>query len=1816
VVNTPISMRSLLCLLFSSALLLTAPQLAQAQGSGTVNGISLPGATDPYYVIAADALDGDGTTNRHRISTRANVTITTAGSYSVEFTLLDPDNNVMATNTTIMGLIPAVPDTRVVDGHVEPSAANPLLPGVLYRLRARLKDSTAATVDGMTGTPGRKYVHFTGTDSSSQDRNAVAEVTSVTIDREWLLETDATKTSVPVTVNYLVHRYDRWHLATPNSVNLDVSFGATLTNDASNAPQAVMVTGATSSVPIDSHDGGSTPGPVTVTPPPVTFFVDPDVILKPQMHHLDVQISHVDNPDLGTVITGGSAASASTFLPHFTGKLTFGFGSIVTHFGHIASAPTSIPSIPPSGVIRAVMRIAPDNNSGTVDGITDYHYGDGTVINVILDESGDASYTGDWNTGFTTYTSGTVLLSPDTPAAEFGVHHGVSFRRVGDITLDTTGAHGDLLARLPTGVGWNGNRSDGLLSDQVDFGTTNFTQTLAPLPAVISKAYAPNSFYLCEETKPVYIESTVLDWHTGLGEFRAAASCQAHSIRKPLLDFMASYAYADPALAWKRSNDHVYNAVTTAAQPKFKTGTSGGGEMSTILAVAAASFVTHLPYDTTVSYSVASQISVKDDLIDTTTATTSSLAGAGTVGVSYNQHCQEALEQGCGAALSKVITLTSSTGALEFTADGGLHAAGSVSMTLLSWGAIPKPTVTSTQEFAHRVADHFTTGNFLMAGTFLRGDLNAAADEDGASLLLLSGFDPANLATAERPGTAAYTAGLGDYAGVNFRCTAGAFDGESTIQGDPYTPYTLTARSKYYARTSGVTGIHEAEDGTFPATAIVAGYDFSFDSFGFSFLSTEQEDSRTSGMLDMPMPTDFTLEFSEMHLSCIGALESIEISGAGTVTKEFNFWNCLFTPYTATFESASDCQPGDGTTLVLGFGAYASHIAERIVGALGIHTDGEFVSPAMISLHALSEDVPTRIALPAALKLQNADAAESDFDFYEFFPSQGAYLSASSTGAGFWSLFGGLDVPFFRDMQVHLHLGCGFFDSTPGTEPAPEYSSSIHMMGGWPSNGWLEGTKDPFWIAVFDQNNAGYTGASLAEYRDYGTVDPMMPEKYRPRAQQEWLDIISFDYPVEWSNLAFNFTGLAPITKDVVVVNTQHELVYMDSENAEITFGVRYEGLPEISVTNFVFNAVDDATGVSSAFAQAAGDKVFGALENGVDEFADALSDRAEDLLGTALDAVMTPVLNAMIGELKTTINTPGYTDADLELVITNYISSITSGNTSLKEALEGVSYASTFLADLDARLARVEQGIDSVISTVTIDPETGVALPVEEVANGLLKKVEVSGEFRRVVFEQLSGALVDVLSDLVDASTIEEELAALIQEQEPTLEAVTEALTEIRDLVTALRTQITNSSGPLDMAAEIEDILSSPSAVSQIASLSASIELRMKDIVLSASTQDLARLDAVAAEWQEEIAQEIRDAFYATTMVAEVQEAVKERLYDLQAGFNEAVDSAFAALNDAIREALSDVLAGLDTAIADTIGDFGTKLGAGSLNGFAHINGDSLDELRIDGEFELSVPDALKLNAYLQIKELDSDGPKGCSSDVGELAVEVTIGTTDMALGWTGLAAEGVRADMNVKFGLTGGEPSSMGGAFEMTHGEIGFETFEIYKLAASVMFGADENYIAAAIGVRFGEFDVAGGVFFGHSCNTDPLLLIDPLVSEVIPGGTITGIYAYGEGKFPIFGGTCFFNISAKAGAGVFYFQEGPTYGGRMTLGVYGEGLCAVEIGAEVSLAGAKSGNTYNFVGNGRIFGQAGKCPLCIKASFQVDFKYTAAGGWDVKF
>jgi hypothetical protein len=1403
----------------------------------------------PGYVIGADAVDGVGTTNRHRISTECEVTITTAGSYKVEWELLDPADTIMAAGNTVMGLISTVPVTQTVSGHLTPSAAQRLQVGVHYRVRARLVNSTTATTeDTRTQPTGKTYIHFTGTDPATVALNVVSEVTSITVDRRHLIETNANRRTIPVTVNYTLHRYDNWDAADdPRTVI--VNLNTSLVRDDNNAVQPASVSGSLFSVNnVSSH---ATAGPLKI--PNVVngsraLEMDPTAILHMEWYRVESEITHQEVLLPLSTFTGNRGVSGIELVMHFTGELRF--GALVTHFSHLNGAPTTIPTPLVAGFNPSHLRIAPDNNSGTLDGFTDYHYGDGTrTVNITLDNNGVATAAGDVTVGMTTYTSETIELNSDVGGDNDGTINGIYFKRAEPIKLDETGGIGSVTAYLPTGTGWREDRYNGVLVNFVDFADIYFNQSLEPLtnPSINP---GPDAFYLCEETKPVLIECTVLEWDLASGEFRAGAVQAARSVRKPLMDFLSSYAgsYQDSSMVLKYSNDHLYNELTAA---RVKKGASGGGEMTTVLSTASNLFYTHFPFASGIHWSAAlSFISIENDLIK---PNLSVLNTASPVVVAYGQHCQEELERGCGVELGTFITLTSGTGNLKLTGDGGIHATGSVAMDPLAWGAVPG---TAPQDFAQKVMTSFTTGNYLMAGTFLRGDQNPLGDPDGPGVILLSGFNPADLTQAERSATVEYAGGLADCAGMNFRVT-GAYSGRSLIQGDPVWPYILTTRSKYYARYSGVTGIHEAQDGQFPGTATIGDYMFGFTKYGFAFLSNEQEESRTSGYLDLPDPTDFTLDFTNLRLSCIGALEGFDITGAGTVdSKEFDFWNALFTPYTARFDSTSDCDPGDGTMLVLGFSAHASHFADAFAGSLGIRPMGDFVTQNDVNNGNAADTVPTRLTLPGAMKLTGT-MGES----YDFFPAQGAYLNDDkNVSDGFWSLFGTIDVPFFKDMQVHLHAGCGSF--TPGT-PDPEIASPIYIMGGWPSNGWLIGGNDPFSVAVFDAPNIGFTN-SLANYRK--TTDNGN-EQFLPRVQQEWLGgLINFDYPLKWSNTAFNFSGRGPRVKDLIVLTTQSELVYLDANNAELTFGARYEGLPTISLGNFVFNAIDDTTGISSAFVTAAGDKVFGALEKGVDQMAKTVSDRADDLLGQVVDALTADLLDDLLVDLKAEISTGGNNQADIELILLTYLGTSSQLTVALNKLGNNSLNADALLAELVRRLRRIEQSIDAVINQVTVDPETGVDLPVEEVANGLLKQVEVNGEFRRIVFEALSKELVDVLSTLVDASDIEEELAELIQEQSLSLDSVTAALEAIKAIVTDVRQQVQGASFD-DLGLEIHDLVISPTGGQiDIGTVTAQVELEAVDIVLSASTQDLANLDALADEWRAQSAFDNSLLFTGTT--------------------------------------------------------------------------------------------------------------------------------------------------------------------------------------------------------------------------------------------------------------------------------------------------------------------------------------------------------------
>jgi len=303
-------------------------------------------------------------------------------------------------------------------------------------------------------------------------------------------------------------------------------------------------------------------------------------------------------------------------------------------------------------------------------------------------------------------------------------------------------------------------------------------------------------------------------------------------------------------------------------------------------------------------------------------------------------------------------------------------------------------------------------------------------------------------------------------------------------------------------------------------------------------------------------------------------------------------------------------------------------------------------------------------------------------------------------------------------------------------------------------------------------------------------------------------------------------------------------------------------------------------------------------------------------------------------------------------------------------------------------------------------------------------------------------------------------------------------------------------------------------------------------------------------------------------------------------------------------------------------IGGIGEKMGAGKVDGFAHINGNSIKLLRLDAEFSWKVPEELRYSGYLQIKELDSTGPNGCSPP-GQPLTEVTCGANNIPLKWI---SKGVKANIGGRFTFQQSQgvtlPLGFGGSLEMTEGEIKVGTLLIQKFAAAAMFGIDnpltptnelEAYLAANVGVKFDNYKLGGALFLGRTCTLAPIAMVDPDAAAIIGNPPFTGGYCYAEGWFPLFNGGKVFNLSIGAGVGVFYFAEGPTYGGRLMGAVSGELLELLQVTGRMDLIGVKSGDDFRFRGTGKVTGSIGPCDACVE--FSKGFRATYLNNsWDL--
>lgn len=1307
---------------------------------------------------------------------------------------------------------------------------------------------------------------------------------------------------------------------------------------------------------------------------------------------------------------------------------------------------------------------------------------------------------------------------------------------------------------LPAGCGWSASERTIVLINTLMFTKLGGDEWESVL----------TNIWIAEESKPLRFKVRKVRWTGPAPGTFTFLDADTHGDRKVWLnDLQAAKAkLVDQDSATKRSNDHYFNAANGVdLEYTVVAGTDGTAKLSGTVPLGNGSFTTHHPYDVSVTVLGGSLGIGEDDLVPATSTVT---VGAG-MQLQYTQSCGLCLP-GLPQPDNLGQQTFSAVNDVRVMPDGSLLAEITTSFDnpVLAWSRTQTGAV-------HTMAQRFASGRFETAGQRL-----ASADplEMPVRLLLIGwGQTLGGAYTKENPGTQSYRNGNAAYPGLNFSCaTGGPFSATSQLTDESYGPYELAGDSKYVVRWSGVTGRHNgAALGVDGEPLRLYGFDTTLSSFGLTFVSNDSDHqvsfptSRIAGQIAIGGPAQLDIPFDRLDFDCTGQITEIE-PGSGFANPVLGYWKMPFTPVTLRFPAQDACAGILRVPLGIMSVIQVAQVDEPLFGEIGLWPDGQLVTqwdeeaPHPEPTKRNTGGITSRFPLPTQFRITGPGSERytlvgSGFGYLN--TQEVAQANASNNSIdGFFNAAGVLDVPFFEDMPVHLHLSA----RTP-----PQGSSKfMHLMGGWPSHGWKDNDgKHYFNAAVFDSRNAGHpaSAGSITAYRQ--GIDGS--DQYRPRARQSWMGLAAFDHPLRWNSQRRVLEGRGTVEQDLFVFKAESDIPVITPKRAEIHFGASYAGLGRISLANLAYNAIDDATGAANAWAVAGVADVRESMEKGFDAVGNLVADDVEKLIGPAMDrALANPAL--------------AWPPANLNL---------------------------NLQAELDAKLGPDQIGATELLRMVSPQgPDDAVAV---------LQELDGALELMQDFYQDFGGdgglldngnaapqLIIALLSSVPGAPQVAaQDIQAIWQQAQPTVTELKRGCVEMSAQIAAVRGKL--EPGQMirqELAARMGPLEAQINAAIERARVAVSAEL---SVTLD---QGHGYGDRTVAEWRALLRRALLKEFNEVAPLKRVlQQMARDHLAVMESKARELVDAYFQALNQTLREAAAASLPQIDQRLSSYLGN---RIGAGQFDGYAHINGDSLRELRVNADIELRVPDPMKLKGYLLIKDLQADGPKGCYGGANS-AYLVELGAEDVALRFKQFD---LRADMAVKFAFIDGQPRGFGGRFELL-GRMDFETFQINALKAAAMVTASDgdNYISGFADLEVQDTGLAGGVFLGRACSVEPIEMWDPFAAEFLGGGrTFTGVYGYGEGRMPIVNYGCAFKIVAGVGLGAFFFAEGPEVGGRAHLEIKGEALCTVSVKADIDLIGSVSGDRgLRMSGRGRIRGKVGWCPCCVKFRKTVRISYS---------
>ena len=1670
--------------------------------------------------------------------------------------------------------------------------------------------------DGPENSPDFVVVHFTDGGGAPGVFVRAYPTSGATWTQTHVVATDPARTKFKASVPYFASRYDIGGVLS----SIPFQIKATLTDsDGANVPlknngftnTAILLNSRTTG-PFSSR-------PVTTTGVFEAQFEPVDQLDSGgKTYQLKLAISHREQGfPLNVIRQDGATPNTSLRrLLDYNGKLIF--DQVETTITQLVSSP--IAGVVNFGSISTLVNVA----NGTANGFP-YTFSSSGNLGVQLQANGDGIVTG-----------GVATVNEAVSADFSGLK--VDY---GAVTLGSGGAVTDnVLVRLPQGLGFApfGNGNVDIFENFFEFGISTPLNSGFRHEGVLTKATG-SSASVFDEARPLIYGVSSLSL-TPAGELDLQPTSVRWAMENSFNTLDQDFNEGDyqvESMRYRMSNDGYlrYVEIDPSVSLQFAAASDATARTKRArLSIERGSYITQTPLNTALSWNGTGELNIVDGKVK---PSGSVIGGANPLRVSYDGACQN---DPCGPAAGATVLINAQpdNARFGFSPDGGVFAQVGIPSNPLRWGWKGDGNG-GVGGSTHRTAA-FDSAKFFAPGYQIYAEDSPLSNGSSSfttqattlmgALAQLAGFDQeANrMVYAETP---AYQSGEGVYAGLNFQVVDAGTEGAALIA-DMQSEYLIKLQpevSKYYVRQSGLSGRHVATDKGFNPEVVLYGYQFKLDKFQLTYLSDENVESWIRGGVSVPEPSGFGQRFTDLKLSCSGALETARLDENDRGSKDLFYWNGSFLPGAMSFnpQDRGGCY-GD-RFLTMGVITGAANVPVSLSGSIAFRPDGNI---ATLEDNIVGTD--GRFGLPASIPVKGPGD-----EIYTMAPVTKLYFNdafaSGSPATGYVNFAATSDVPFFQDLQLHC------MTSAQVGVPAPIYLAS----------GWQDGSETFFTNSKFDGAHRGFPGGGVFAI-DYQS--PTSENNYVVRARQSIFGIITLDYPLQWDPNARFFRSWEGKTAELLVLDVEHQVKYLSADNAELTFGVEYDGLPGI---NLVSTAV--GKGASKALTSAAGGLVTDALNDGVDEIGKLVDNTIESLLDKAIGKIELDVITPLYAAIEQSYNDAvaagqtldEWTDpnsGDLKVVFDRYLDGAIgptedSIRGKLDQLADATAGASSLVTRIDEALAKGILAIDAIAGELResggeiVDPKLPTPAGANQIS-GLLKEVDIgSGETERQIVQTLVKQLIkelapeslaSVLNPLLAnlTSEINAELNALLEEFDPTLDRVSEVLLQARGYLVAVRAELVAGQ---DLLVSLEEIVTEAATefdavVNQIRNdaydyvrVVAVSAGQAGDQVLGSATNLLAEFDR--EEFINLIRSELRDYLIGTNFVREIQYTLRGYVSELELALQSAIDSAFAEVNRLIKELVKEALGPIDEGIASLLGDVSKYVGAGSIQGYAHIQGDTIRRLRLDAEVELKVPDDLALKAYFEMNCFDSDSDvNGCVGE-GERAVEVKIGALDVPLNWI---SPDLQANFEVRFSMQtqpNVRPKGIGGSLVMTGGELDFQSFKITAFGASVGIGIDEAYLAATATVFVSNYEAAGGIFFGKTCTIEPLLLVDPDVAELLGNPPFTGAYVYGEVWIPIsevilgVPASCLFRISAGVGAGAFYFVEGPTFGGKMLLGVSGEALCLVSIKGTVTLIGVLQDGSLRFRGKGRLTGKAGYCPFCKEFNKTATVTYQQ-GSWDV--